>query len=174
MSLPSFFLLSHISVLTLVPLTLVDSVLRLGRQSKNLGQAGFYHWTRQFTCWLEMGAQAKGRKTCQDLSEGSQGGYHLSGKKTKARLVLNEGCVWPTSLSALIELFWIPLVLLISATKFLTVKRYLLGELLQWEDVRSSTKVDPPYPLGLEFFSVIFGSNILIIHVDQVMSATFS
>lgn len=44
-------------------------------------------------------------KTCQDLrSEGSQAGYHLSGKKTKARLVLNEVCVWPTSLGSKYQL----------------------------------------------------------------------
>ena len=76
--------------------------------------------------------------------------------------------------SALIELFWIPLVLFISATKFLTVKRCPLDELLQWEDVRSSNKVDPPYPLDLEFFSVTFGSSIFVIRMDQVMSAAFS
>ena len=76
--------------------------------------------------------------------------------------------------SALIKLFWIPLVLFISATKFLTVKRYPLDELLQWEDVRSSNKVDPPYPLDLEFFSVTFRSSIFVIRMDQVMSAAFS
>ena len=76
--------------------------------------------------------------------------------------------------SALIELLWIPLVLFISAAKFLTVKRCLLDELLQWEDVGSSNKVDPPYPLGLEFFSVTFRSSIFTFLVDQVMSAAFS